>query len=624
MRMGFISDDRSPPKITAKIPTDFKHCKIIGETGSGKTSGFILPNLDERIKAGHGILLFDFKGNLHTSVKSLALQHGRLDQVVHIGTHIGGKRINLLEKMTDPEIERMLISTFGHSKENKFWEQSSVKLALPILDALKQYEELQKQWSFIADFYPDTFASPYIYIPLWIIRQKFSHTIASLYRNASSRQALESFEGGLTKTLSVMEDHFFEIQADLTVAQAKDEYLKELLDDYGQALYEFRNIVIDATKEIRDLNDIESKSNIPDSTILSLANPLARIAHSEFVNESEVYLPDQLNAGSIVILNSVTLPSSVLSPLLQSVFQELIARVYDKGKKVPITIFVDEAQRVIDQYLDLPIDILREAKVDLIVASQSDHALAHAMGETKFMNMNANLTKKFVMRSHDHPELEPFEYQTNSDGYKGVHKAKPLFIPEEDLFEAEWKFQTMLGVFDDIELIGDFMENIDEAYILVYVPRLWDRGQAKLQTISGKEYQVRFRNRGDQAKVREYFELQLRRIKIKRQREARDQKIRNSKEINPMKYESVVKAIGSFIVMHFREYTLLSLDPQTKQSQAFVIQLQKALDKAFHDKLIDTRMVVDSELMAILDVYANKLFLENGGGSGGDDAPLIE
>lgn len=84
MKLGLIRDET----ITEEIPlvdVKFTHSLCIGQTGSGKTTSFIYPNLLERMKLNHGILIFDIKGNEHLAVKSLAKEAGRLDDVLEIG-----------------------------------------------------------------------------------------------------------------------------------------------------------------------------------------------------------------------------------------------------------------------------------------------------------------------------------------------------------------------------------------------------------------------------------------------------------------------------------------------------------------------------------------------------------
>ena len=94
---GFIQE--TIPTQSPKVLTDFRHALCVGETGCGKTTSFMLPNIADRIKAGHGMLIMDFKGNLHEQVKVLAEQQNRLIDVVEIGVP-WGTSINLFQNMS--------------------------------------------------------------------------------------------------------------------------------------------------------------------------------------------------------------------------------------------------------------------------------------------------------------------------------------------------------------------------------------------------------------------------------------------------------------------------------------------------------------------------------------------
>ncbi|HIP20123.1 MAG TPA: hypothetical protein EYG70_03270 [Sulfurimonas sp.] len=55
--MGFLQNSETTTKQTTSIlvPEIFTHAIAFGETGCGKTSSFIYPNLKERMKLKHGV-----------------------------------------------------------------------------------------------------------------------------------------------------------------------------------------------------------------------------------------------------------------------------------------------------------------------------------------------------------------------------------------------------------------------------------------------------------------------------------------------------------------------------------------------------------------------------------------
>jgi DNA helicase HerA-like ATPase len=73
MAIGFNTNPNSNGENKKlQISVDFRHRLILGETGSGKTASVITPIMFERMEKNHGILVFDFKGNYHYTIKALA------------------------------------------------------------------------------------------------------------------------------------------------------------------------------------------------------------------------------------------------------------------------------------------------------------------------------------------------------------------------------------------------------------------------------------------------------------------------------------------------------------------------------------------------------------------------
>ena len=104
--MGFIKE-KKPTKVSNNsliVTKDFTHSCAIGQTGCGKTSSYIYPNLEQRIKDKDAILFFDYKGKEHQAVKYFAKEDNRFDDVIEIGKD-WGKSINLLKYMSKGDLE---------------------------------------------------------------------------------------------------------------------------------------------------------------------------------------------------------------------------------------------------------------------------------------------------------------------------------------------------------------------------------------------------------------------------------------------------------------------------------------------------------------------------------------
>ena len=57
------------------VPKLYTHSCAVGQTGCGKTTSYIYPNLNERISLNDGILVMDYKGKEHNAVKVFANRH---------------------------------------------------------------------------------------------------------------------------------------------------------------------------------------------------------------------------------------------------------------------------------------------------------------------------------------------------------------------------------------------------------------------------------------------------------------------------------------------------------------------------------------------------------------------
>jgi hypothetical protein len=121
------------------IPCNFTHAAIIGETGCGKTTSMIYPNLLDRMQRGHGIFVLDYKGCEESAVKALAKRAGRLKDVVVVGTFLGEK-INLIKDISARDFKNAA-SARMQSYNDSLWQEYGANLTLSIFNFLKALGE---------------------------------------------------------------------------------------------------------------------------------------------------------------------------------------------------------------------------------------------------------------------------------------------------------------------------------------------------------------------------------------------------------------------------------------------------------------------------------------------------
>ena len=459
-QIGFLPSIKNAKKTTISniLAPSFTHACIIGETGSGKTTSMINPNLQHRLELGHGVLVFDHKGNYHTTVKALAKRAGRLEDVIVIGMP-WDKKCSIFEDMDESSLIDFLTSALQHGTDDKFWEQSAVNLAIPIIRVVAA---LQKLNSFE------------VYQPLVkSFADKYTKSIKTLHAITTNRDSLKKF----SEELEALITHDFidkEISKILRVLVAKidkeeDKEAKEILKAYMH----FEKVYTSFQKETIHSNAMKDKQNRTfDNIMISLNGPIGAIANIDYINVDEVNINDALNHGKIIVFLCNQLPEVALASITKSLFQNFNERIGHKAYK-DVTIFIDEAQRVLNKDIDLPIDTLREARVDVFMAFQSKALLYQKLGLIKTEALDVNLTSRYYFKNKNNDDemetaqLEAFSFLTNLDKGEKNHKATTIFIKEKELFDTEYAYQKMINA---TQKYKEYLPSKRRPYILRFIP----------------------------------------------------------------------------------------------------------------------------------------------------------
>ena len=471
--IGFLQKKEKKKKMVSHIikPT-FTHACIIGETGCGKTTSMINPNLDSRMKLGHGLLVFDHKGNFHTTVKALAARNNRLEDVIMIGVP-WGEKCNIIEDMDESSLVDFLRGVVGHSTD-KFWEQSAIGLALPIMKVLDAIQKLDKHKLF------KPFTAPVI--------REYKYNINALHKISICKNNLKRFDKALKPMIfNATED--LKINTFLQNLIEKGEKKEDSPEKEALKAYlHFEDMYALFKSEIIDNNQMKSTSSTYDNIITSLSAPLGAISAHPYINHNDININDALNKGKIIVFVCSQLPEIVLGSITNSLFKNFNERIGNQKHK-DITIFIDEAQRVLNKDVDLPIDTLREARVEVFMAFQSKSLLVEKLGLEKAMALEVNLTKRYYFKSNmkedgiASDDLETFQFLTNLDDGLHVHKSTPLFIKEKELFKAERSYQQQINAFDKY---ASSLPKTRKHYILHFIPSLYAKEQISICFLDGK------------------------------------------------------------------------------------------------------------------------------------------
>ncbi len=432
--MGFLAT-QSSNTTTSDSFGRFEHTLFSGKTGDGKTTCGINPVLESRIKAGYGMLIFDEKAKEHRVVKNLAHKHGRLVDVVEIGKPHGAK-INLFSNMSEKQVEKFARSIIKNSHD-PFWSDGGVALFVDLstflmrLKALHKYarEEFGITTTVMSQKTPDSDGSFVLDISLDpLTMREFGHYVkkiknyimltgtASQYVNDIKKQAVTKLhETGWTEAVA-----------------------RKKLTNFDALVYELEEIVetIKGSKVKQDATEASGFNGM----LFMIQASISGFMKNPYCNESNSQdIARLLSEGKIVVINSESFTGPVLSVILDKTLDFLSLRAKHKDP-VPVAIVIDEANRVLGNGNDIRTDILRESKVEVIMAIQNDEQMIRKMGEITWSSMKQNFKTQicFNGQSEQSGVFKAYDEISCSN-----MQSSAMFFEEESLNTTEILYQEM-------------------------------------------------------------------------------------------------------------------------------------------------------------------------------------
>lgn len=497
--MGFIKTSQIIDKRPMIVSETFTHSCAIGQTGCGKTTSYIYPNILNRIKNNHALIVFDYKGKEHNAVKVLAEQCNRLNDIVEIGKD-WGKSINVIKYMNNANLENFLFELFAlDGIDNVYWGKSATNISMTILNVLGYIEQILLKADDInlkekIDDVINGFNS---------FQYPKSKTLYGLSLISKSLDDIKRF----VKNLDNFYNHILkEIKKEI-ITDSELISKNEIKEKYHELLYSLEQFKINIEVTENNLNSFDTSSSNNTKTlqtiILAMNTPLMNIANIKWLNDDQFDLVESLNNGNIIVFNTKAFSENILSSYCNAMFMELIKRTNMTDVK-PISIFVDEAQRIMSRTIDLPIDVLREAKVDLFLAFQNEELMIQRLGENRYISLIKNMKNQYFFKNigfyneHDLSKLETFEYYTNEDNpIKNI--AETIFLQNKRLFEVELKYQKSINLHDKYNLKEKDKIIINDEYAL-------KDNMIILMDKNGKIYQKNFLDKNISEKVFDFID----------------------------------------------------------------------------------------------------------------------
>lgn len=499
MKLGLIKDDKLLEKIPL-VDVRFTHSLCVGQTGSGKTTSFVYPNILERMKQNHGILFFDIKGSEHIALKSLANESNRLDDIIEIDKP-WGRNINILVEMNESSFMRLLKVLIGMGKDgggnNAYFYNAAQSLGLSLYSAFRTCKILIQEFNELG-------------IDINFFNKKV-FTLEDIYKTILDIDSLYSFLTKLDDFIDLVKSNI-EKNSFLYFEDKKTIYKNIILNLVALEKY-FKKL---APYYIS--SDERSDSSRFDKSLMSVVNTLVD-AFGFMVSSSSKYISasvdalnivDALQNKKIVVVNVRVIPDAILEILLEKIFEQLIdLNIKNEDEREPISIFIDEAQRLINK--NIPLDVLRSSKVDVILTVQNEQQLVSKFNSREdWQQISMNIAQKFAFRSAlfensflvDTGDFKTFEYTKEYENK--MYKAIPKFINQKEDLEIEYKYQH--------EILQ--LPNLDENEYLVYDVSHFEKERevvvANLKT--NKKYYKKLFNDMEEDIVDKYIETELIRI----------------------------------------------------------------------------------------------------------------
>jgi len=420
------------------IPCDYQHAICFGMTGSGKTASLILPTLASRLLKGHGIIAYTYKGHEHRKIKHLAKVFNRLEEVMEIGKPYG-TYINLMSFLELNAVTKVLTSLIGGNVSrngDSYWTLSAARLGVAVVDILRRIHKIDQIMT--QELGKKSIRK------IEISDRDDSGTLNTVYYEYPDGEPSFKTLAQVTKDPKSLKDFFKglnQVTFKIRDSIKKEVNLKErykLTESEHDAMMKKAAMALlrleESIKLYKDFTiDVNSEDGGGNNGVLQiLNNGIQNIALKDYVNTNETDILQSLNEKKIFIIDIEGLDADVHGVLLESLLSKLSRRIR-QGEPTPVSVFVDEANRVLLEDTDIHNDTLRESKVELILAAQNEEQMMEKFGHVKWGSLKKNFKHCYEI-SVDH-------YVSYND--KNRWKGKAVLLGAKELNKAEYAYNTL-------------------------------------------------------------------------------------------------------------------------------------------------------------------------------------
>lgn len=433
---------------------DFRHVLISGATGSGKTASLILPTLKNRILTNNSIIFLEYKGHEHRKLKFIAEQAGRLHDIVELGKP-SGSFMNILSMFDSNMINDAIVNLCGGIGKDPYWSTSASQLAIRIIELQRKIQKISKvlisDFSIQEDFFTlslsDSLLHKNDYQLLKISEEISFATLAKIIHTPTSTIRFFNSIKEIAIKLEIMINDLYKKLPSSVVDENKLENLLSEFILFTEIVSKYSSFSIQETDESSGNNGV----------LQILQNAISTLATQDFINKNEVNILKLIDNNAIIIIDVQSLSSSIYSIFIESILRRLAGRIkYQVPKEV--SIFIDEANRVLTPKIDLQNDILREARVELILAVQNEEQMQIKFGELEWESIVSNIRHHYAIN----------ESHTVWCNGRELLKVKPLLFDEKILDNAEYQYNRMAKNLLCITNRFTFTNTLPSSFIIIY------------------------------------------------------------------------------------------------------------------------------------------------------------
>jgi hypothetical protein len=207
-----------------------------------------------------------------------------------------------------------------------------------------------------------------------------------------------------------------------------------------------------AMKSVENLKPYKPSPDVAEASgnngiYMTVASMMKEVSENEYIsklgNENFAKL---LEDGKIIIVNTESFTMPINAMILDNVLHELSYRV-KQSKKRAVTVVIDEANRVLSPESDLYTDILREAKGEIVMATQNHAQMIRKFGEIKWIQLSDNFLHQYYF-SGKHKVSNMIKVLDEINGRE--FETEPYYFNQEELHAVEHEYQRMNHLYKEI------------------------------------------------------------------------------------------------------------------------------------------------------------------------------